>query len=314
MENSVNYLAKLEKIDLYFCVENVLCSIGPICSIIAARNGKKAWLKCEILISVVLGLLLIFNPSLLMSYMFNSKLEEYHFFLCSLYGFYIIYSIFTPLYLLNSLDESVFYGHHWAKIISSTLIIFDQIFSYNEGIHWKYKVFCLLTPIFITNLAINVYYLLKTNKPWGRHPYTDTVNCIARIDTFVFLITGIIMYAFPKSMCDLAFLNDENKNDLNDSYKSLCRASGAILLSLSLESYCLSEFLFLRDKKQFMLARLVGGLLKTLILSYDFIWLSKFSVQAFLMFFTICTSYNLIVLYGYLITPKEPFKTKKQSQ
>ncbi|CAF0956734.1 unnamed protein product [Brachionus calyciflorus] len=307
MENSVNYLAKLEKIGLYFCVENVLCSIGPICSIIAARNGKKAWLKCEILISVVLGLLLIFNPGLLMSYMLNSKLEKYHYFLCSLYGFYIIYSIFTPLYLLNSLDESVLYGHHWAKIVSSTLIIFDQIISYNEGLRWNYKVFCLLTPIFITTLAINVYFLLKTNKPWGRHPYTDTVNCIARIDTFVFLITGIIMYAFPKlSMRDLVIPNE--------SYTSLCRASGAILLSLSLESYCLSEFLFLRDKKQFMLARLVGGLLKTLVINYGFIWLSIFSVQTFLMFFTICTSYNLIVLYGYLITPKELFKTKKQSQ
>ena len=116
-------------------------------------------------------------------------------------------------------------------------------------------MFCLFTSYYVTSFLINAYYLHQTKKPWGRHPYDDKINYIARLDTYFFLITGIVMYAFPERCMK------ELKDSPNESYKSLFRASGAILLSLSLQSYSLAEFLFLRDKKNFMLSRFLVILL-----------------------------------------------------
>lgn len=294
----MDFLSK--NVTLKFLLENALFSIAPICALLSARSGsKQAWLKCEIAIFSVLGVTFILKPECLLSYVLNSQLDKYHYYLTGLYGCYLIFSVLSPYYLLYSYDESVFYGHFWAKIISNTLIIADNIVSYAEGIHWNYKLFCLFTSIYITDLLINACFLCNTKKPWARHPYHDRVNYIARIDTYIFLIAGIIMYAFPDGA-----MRDLNKS--NESYRSLCRACGAILLSLSCESYCMSEFMFIRDKKNFMFSRLTGSAFKTLLLFYAYYWLSLFSFETFMIFLTLNASYNLLVLYGYLITPKSP--------
>lgn len=107
---------------------------------------------------------------------------------------------------------------------------------------------CLSGVFTLTCLLANLYFLQKTSKPWGRHPFQDKVNQIAKIETYILLLSGIIMYSFP----DFAILNLEQTNE---SYQSICRSCGALMASMAFESFCMSEFSFLKDKKMFMASR-----------------------------------------------------------
>lgn len=60
MEKFIEHLT-----DQKFLLDNFLFSIGPVTSIIAAQFGRKAWIKYEIVTSIVLGLLLAFKPDLI---------------------------------------------------------------------------------------------------------------------------------------------------------------------------------------------------------------------------------------------------------
>lgn len=138
------------------------------------------------------------------------------------------------------------------------------------------------------------------HKPWGRHPYSDKVDFIARIDSFIYMIVGVLVYAFPdKVMLDLT-------DEMNEIYTALCRSCAALILSYSLQSYSLSEFLFIGDKKNFMKARMIGSLVKALVIIHASLYWKFFSLKSFLILFILNAGYNLLVVYGYYITPKEP--------
>jgi hypothetical protein len=78
----------------------------------------------------------------------------------------------------------------------------------------------------------------------------DRVNMIAKIESFLILSVGLVMYAFPeKSMLGLT--------NPDESHRSLCRTAGALVFSCSYESFCVSEFAWKIDKKQLMLSRFV---------------------------------------------------------
>lgn len=159
---------------------------------------------------------------------------------------------------------------------------------------------CLFTGYHIVSLMINFYFLRMTQKPWARHPYSDKVDFIARIDSYIYMIMGVLMYAFPdKVMLDLT-------DEMNEIYTALGRSCAALILSFSLQSYGLSEFLFLGDKKNFMKARMVGSLIKTIVIIHASLYWKIFSLKSFLILFVLNAGYNLLVAYGYFITPKEP--------
>ncbi|RNA44806.1 hypothetical protein BpHYR1_032466 [Brachionus plicatilis] len=290
----------LDCMDIAKCLlETTAFSFGPVIAIASARHGQKQWIKCEILMSMVMGLIFYIKPEMFLSLVLNSTQKDYHNFLCMMYGFYIIYSVLVPLFHLESMDKSIFYGHHCSKVVSSTLLILNDVISYNQGVHWNENLLCLFTGYHLVSLVINLHFLRIGDKPWGRHPYTDKVDAIARIDSFIYLIAGVFVYAFPeKAMLDLT--------EMNESYTALGRSCAAILLSLSLESYCLSEFLFLGDKKKFMHARMVGSLVKALVIVHANLYWKILSLNSFLVLFTINAAYNLVVVYGFLVTPKEP--------
>lgn len=130
------------------------------------------------------------------------------------------------------------------------MIIIENYYSYTEGIHWTYKLLCFSTSYCIFQLIISIYFLAVTKKPRGFDHFQDPVNHIAKVECYMLLSAGLIMFAFPEqAMIGLT--------GVNESHKSLCRTCGAILFSLSFESFCLSEFVWIKDKKTFMLSRLV---------------------------------------------------------
>lgn len=161
----------------------------------------------------------------------------------------------------------------------------------------------MFTGYHIVNLLINLYFLRIEDKAWARHPYSDRVDVIARIDSLLYFIAGVLVYAFPeKVMLDLS--------EKNETYTALCRSCAALILSLGFESYCLSEFLFLGDKKNFMQARVLGSLAKAFVIVHASLYWNIFSLKSFLLFFIANAVYTLVVVYGYTVTPNHP-KQKK---
>ena len=126
----------------------------------------------------------------------------------------------------------------------------DNIFSYNEGIHWNYKVLCLSASYFAFTAMISAFYLSKIERPRGSNPFQDLANNLAKLEHVFLLAVGLSIYAFPDS-----FVN--GLTIPNESYRSLVRVSGAFIFSFGYESFCMKEFIYLRDKKKFMQSRIL---------------------------------------------------------
>lgn len=63
------YLNTKTLTDPKFLTDTLLFSIGPLTAFIAARLGRKAWIKYEIAVSVALALVLAFKPDLFLPIM-----------------------------------------------------------------------------------------------------------------------------------------------------------------------------------------------------------------------------------------------------
>jgi hypothetical protein len=125
MENLQGYIEQLTKSCDQKCIDNVIFSVGPVLALIAARGGVKSWLKFEIVSATIFALFAFVKPDLVLGYILKSPVKDYHRFLFALYGCYLIYGVLFPLFLLNSQDEAIYYGHFWAKIVVS---IFRNLF------------------------------------------------------------------------------------------------------------------------------------------------------------------------------------------
>ena len=75
----------------------------------------------------------------------TSPMDEYHRFLCSLYGCYLIYTVLVPLFVSGS-NESVFQGHFWSRIIVryNSLSFYSYISNsiHFLGFFFKSVIFC----------------------------------------------------------------------------------------------------------------------------------------------------------------------------
>lgn len=63
--------------DQKFLLENFLFSVGPITALIAARFGRRAWIKYEIVVSIILGIVLAFKSDLILSFVVSYLLFFY---------------------------------------------------------------------------------------------------------------------------------------------------------------------------------------------------------------------------------------------
>jgi len=233
-------------------IEIVVFSIAPLLSLVTARFGLKSWLKFEILSSIMIASILIFCPNTILKHILNGQFEQYHRFLLALLACYMIASILQPLFLLNSNDESIFSGHLWAKLIANTLILVININSYYlQNPHWNYKLLCSSGSFALFSMLISGYYYMITKKPRNSSPFHDFVNHVAKYESFLLIISGIAMLAYPdRFLFELA-------SPAKDSHRMIVRMAAAIIMSLSFESQNVSEFTYLKDKKTFMLARLI---------------------------------------------------------
>jgi hypothetical protein len=56
----------LENIDRKELCENALFSIGPLTTLLVARFGLKAWIKYEIVVSILIAAVLAYRPALIL--------------------------------------------------------------------------------------------------------------------------------------------------------------------------------------------------------------------------------------------------------
>lgn len=105
-------------------------------------------------------------------------------------------------------------------------------------------------------MIILAYFLSRTPKPSGQNPFLDFANSIGKFDFFVMIIFGIFAYAFPDILNGVLGEQFGGANKIrNETYRSMTRSFGAFLIGMSIESFCLSELKFIRDKKALLSAR-----------------------------------------------------------
>jgi hypothetical protein len=103
-------------------------------------------------------------------------------------------------------------------------------------------------------MVISGYFFVTGVKNRSLELSHDRVNLIAKIESFLILCVGLVMYAFPeKSMLGLT--------SPDESHRSICRTAGALVFSVSYESFCVSEFAWKVDKRNFMLSRFFVSLI-----------------------------------------------------
>ena len=174
-----------------------------------------------------------------------------------------------------------------------TLIIVDTLYAYNEDIHWNSKLLCTVTSAAISHLVINAYFLHKCRKPSGI--MEDTVNQVAKLDFYLLALSSFVMYAFPDKFT-VGLLGS------NSSYRSLARFGGAVIFSLAFESFFVAEFIYVSDKKKFMLSRLLGSLLELGIILLGFFYFKVLDTSGLGFLVPLNIFYDIVCLYGFCVS------------
>lgn len=171
----------------------------PIILFVSATFGLKTWLNVEVILSFVFGIALMIEPSAkyLLQYQMKGPVDNYHLFLSSLLGAYLIYSAMFPVYLKRSRDESIFVSHFWSKIISSNLIFVTMVFSYLDGIRWNYYLLCFSGGAVLATLIINGYFLMNSSNIRAQNHNRLPANIVAKFEFFMLLSAGLILFAYP---------------------------------------------------------------------------------------------------------------------
>lgn len=171
------------------------------------------------------------------------------------------------------------------------MVILDNFFVYFEGVHWNYKLLCFVTSFAMVVLGINAYFLTKIKKPSGI--LEDRVNHVAKLDFYLFFACGIFIYAFPDHFCI-------GLSSSNESYRSLARAVGANVIAASFQSFFVSDFIFVNDKRTFMLSRLIGNQVELVVIFVGYYCLHALSKAPGLCWFvSLNVVYSLLVFYGF---------------
>jgi len=134
---------------------------------------------------------------------------------------------------------------------TNTFIVIENVFWYNDSTQWNYKLLCQSVSFSSVMILINVYFLANSKKARGfDHFDNDTANWVSKIESFMIFSAGLIMFSSPdKAMIGVS--------GLSHMHKSWCRLCGILLFTRSFESLFVSDYVWIRDKKNFLLSRFV---------------------------------------------------------
>ena len=101
-------------------------------------------------------------------------------------------------------------------------------------------------------MIISGYMFTVTAKARCSSPFHDLVNHVAKLESLLLIVVGLVLYAYPDVILVKLGLATQDA-----AHTMLIRMCGAILFSMSFESQNVSEFIYLKDKKTFMLSRIL---------------------------------------------------------
>jgi hypothetical protein len=106
--------------------ESLLFLLLPATSIlITLLGGAELWLKYEFISSLAIVAICFLCPKWAIELTANNvTVTNYHLFLTSILGCYIIISNLGPLFLRRSPDESVHYGHFLSKLVVNSFFFY----------------------------------------------------------------------------------------------------------------------------------------------------------------------------------------------
>lgn len=270
-------------------IENVVMSAMPLLMLIFARRGYKLLIKFEIFAFTAHALVLLFCPNTIFKHLLNSKLDLYHYNLCTLLAAASVGHMLYPLFLMDSKDDSVLTGYSWSRTITHAMGIMVVVNTYKFESEWSYRLLCTYGASHIAGFLCHGYYYVKNSKPRSHSTFNDTINYFSKLESFKGLIYGLMFFAFP----NLVLSHGTN------SHKLLARVIGSILFSMGLQAHGVADFMYLADKKSFILSRLISGFLMLQALLVGFYFYQTASVVRMTMVVGGFLTYSAILAIGY---------------
>jgi len=270
-------------------IETACFSVAPLATLIAARAGLKPWLKFNIFMNIMAALVIIFCPATIFKHLLSVKLDMYHLHLCTFTGALVISRTLYPMLLINSKDESVFTGHLWANSIGYAVFTMISIHCYKFEPEWNYKILCSFGGFHLSQCLTSLYFFSK-QKPRTNQTFADCINCYTKIESFKNLIYGLVFLALP----NLVLLSSAT-----DSHRVMARGCGVWMLMLGLEAMSVSDFMYLSDKKTFILSRLMGCVFTLQALLVGFYYYKSVSANRIAFVVGGNMAYSILLAMGY---------------
>lgn len=281
-------------------LDNAVFSFLPLVSLLVAKRGLKFWLKFEIMITIIMALILVLSPAALFKNIWKVTFDLYHLYLFALLGAVMVASVLYPMLLLKSQDESIFQGHLWSKMLSNVLYFMIIFHSYKFE-KTGYKCLCTAGSFFATCTLINGYFYFTTNKPRNNSTFNDTINNYTKLECLKGFTYGLVFFGLP----NLVVLGTAN-----DSHRMIARMIGATMFCLGFQAYGVAEFMYLKDKKTFILSRLIGGFITIQAIFVGFYFYKTVTTTRIVYMLAGYVAYTGVLAVGYASAKINPPATK----
>lgn len=112
----------------------------------------------------------------------------------------------------------------------------------------------MFTSAAFVHLICNAYMLYKTPRPtYSRNSDCAKADMTSKIEFYVLILTGIVLYAFPDNV-NFALFDYQALN--NEAYRSLTRSAGAFTIAMSIASMHVFMFKYAKDRRRFFHSRI----------------------------------------------------------
>ena len=167
-----------------------------------------------------------------------------------------------------------------------------NVHTYRFDSEWTYHAFCTYGSVNLVGFLVHGYYYFTTSKARTHSTFNDTINYFARFESIKGLVYGLMFYTFPQ----LVLLGSAGK-----SHVLFARIAGMFLFTMGLQAHGVADFMYLADKKTFILSRLIGGLLilQAMVVGYVYYTSHIVSVERLAMIVGGFLTYSAVMLYGY---------------
>lgn len=271
-------------------LETLGFSAFPVIGLISALCGLKTWLKYELYSNLLVALVLIFCPFTFYKHTLDQKLDYTHLYLLTLAGaIWIALSLYV-LMLRDSKDESIFNGHLWARFIGSAMMFVVTYDAYKNGSNYNYKIMCFNGGAFLTVTLVNGYFYLTSTKQRNNMTFNDPINVYCKIESLKSIFYGLMFFGFPHLIL---------ASTATDSHRVVVRYIGGLLFTMGLQGHSVPDFMYLADKKTFILTRLIGGFITFQALLVGFYFYKAVTMARLAYVVGGYAVYSSVLAYGY---------------